>query len=115
MCIRDSVRQHLGTMHDLVSIDGDDAFRSAAVTRYLHNATSSTSQTQEDALTAPADSGKIGAARERGNDRDRPTDGRYPSQGQAIVGEGRERDGGVAVSYTHLRAHETPEHLVCRL
>eukprot|EP00658_Telonema_sp_P-2_P067403 TRINITY_DN56310_c0_g2_i2.p1 TRINITY_DN56310_c0_g2~~TRINITY_DN56310_c0_g2_i2.p1 ORF type:complete len:233 (+),score=55.38 TRINITY_DN56310_c0_g2_i2:124-822(+) len=23
--------------------------------------------------------------------------------------------GGVAVSYTHLRAHETPEHLVCRL
>eukprot|EP00658_Telonema_sp_P-2_P019211 TRINITY_DN17553_c0_g1_i3.p1 TRINITY_DN17553_c0_g1~~TRINITY_DN17553_c0_g1_i3.p1 ORF type:complete len:230 (-),score=33.65 TRINITY_DN17553_c0_g1_i3:29-718(-) len=24
-------------------------------------------------------------------------------------------DGGRAVSYTHLRAHETPEHLVCRL
>eukprot|EP00658_Telonema_sp_P-2_P074135 TRINITY_DN63315_c0_g1_i1.p2 TRINITY_DN63315_c0_g1~~TRINITY_DN63315_c0_g1_i1.p2 ORF type:complete len:152 (+),score=43.07 TRINITY_DN63315_c0_g1_i1:84-539(+) len=24
-------------------------------------------------------------------------------------------DGGEAVSYTHLRAHETPEHLVCRL
>src|SRR5678816_4652858 len=23
--------------------------------------------------------------------------------------------GGIAVSYTHLRAHETPEHLVCRL
>eukprot|EP00658_Telonema_sp_P-2_P077711 TRINITY_DN7090_c0_g1_i3.p1 TRINITY_DN7090_c0_g1~~TRINITY_DN7090_c0_g1_i3.p1 ORF type:complete len:106 (+),score=24.94 TRINITY_DN7090_c0_g1_i3:58-375(+) len=23
--------------------------------------------------------------------------------------------GGTAVSYTHLRAHETPEHLVCRL
>ena len=23
--------------------------------------------------------------------------------------------GGVTVSYTHLRAHETPEHLVCRL
>src|SRR5678816_4911649 len=23
--------------------------------------------------------------------------------------------GGVSVSYTHLRAHETPEHLVCRL
>eukprot|EP00658_Telonema_sp_P-2_P045838 TRINITY_DN33858_c0_g1_i1.p1 TRINITY_DN33858_c0_g1~~TRINITY_DN33858_c0_g1_i1.p1 ORF type:complete len:118 (-),score=34.35 TRINITY_DN33858_c0_g1_i1:28-381(-) len=23
--------------------------------------------------------------------------------------------GGEAVSYTHLRAHETPEHLVCRL
>src|SRR5678816_30974 len=27
-----------------------------------------------------------------------------------------ETDGGIwAVSYTHLRAHETPEHLVCRL
>src|SRR5678815_6072850 len=25
------------------------------------------------------------------------------------------RDGGRSVSYTHLRAHETPEHLVCRL
>eukprot|EP00658_Telonema_sp_P-2_P030494 TRINITY_DN23007_c0_g1_i4.p1 TRINITY_DN23007_c0_g1~~TRINITY_DN23007_c0_g1_i4.p1 ORF type:complete len:109 (-),score=35.53 TRINITY_DN23007_c0_g1_i4:47-373(-) len=24
-------------------------------------------------------------------------------------------DGLVSVSYTHLRAHETPEHLVCRL
>src|SRR5678815_4114967 len=24
-------------------------------------------------------------------------------------------DAGIAVSYTHLRAHETPEHLVCRL
>eukprot|EP00658_Telonema_sp_P-2_P064082 TRINITY_DN52951_c0_g1_i1.p1 TRINITY_DN52951_c0_g1~~TRINITY_DN52951_c0_g1_i1.p1 ORF type:complete len:120 (-),score=15.19 TRINITY_DN52951_c0_g1_i1:53-412(-) len=23
--------------------------------------------------------------------------------------------GGMTVSYTHLRAHETPEHLVCRL
>src|SRR5678815_6119708 len=23
--------------------------------------------------------------------------------------------GGIPVSYTHLRAHETPEHLVCRL
>src|SRR5674536_155348 len=23
--------------------------------------------------------------------------------------------GGLSVSYTHLRAHETPEHLVCRL
>ena len=27
----------------------------------------------------------------------------------------RESDGWDAVSYTHLRAHETPEHLVCRL
>eukprot|EP00658_Telonema_sp_P-2_P028690 TRINITY_DN21938_c0_g1_i4.p1 TRINITY_DN21938_c0_g1~~TRINITY_DN21938_c0_g1_i4.p1 ORF type:complete len:169 (+),score=15.11 TRINITY_DN21938_c0_g1_i4:48-554(+) len=25
------------------------------------------------------------------------------------------RDTSIAVSYTHLRAHETPEHLVCRL
>src|SRR5678815_5403140 len=25
------------------------------------------------------------------------------------------RPEGTAVSYTHLRAHETPEHLVCRL
>ena len=25
------------------------------------------------------------------------------------------RKHGLAVSYTHLRAHETPEHLVCRL
>src|SRR5678816_4287148 len=24
-------------------------------------------------------------------------------------------EGGISVSYTHLRAHETPEHLVCRL
>src|SRR5678816_4860698 len=24
-------------------------------------------------------------------------------------------EGGAPVSYTHLRAHETPEHLVCRL
>src|SRR5678815_4856931 len=43
-----------------------------------------------------------------------------------VKGEGRADVGGethdispgamfVAVSYTHLRAHETPEHLVCRL
>src|SRR5678816_3124985 len=25
------------------------------------------------------------------------------------------KQGEVSVSYTHLRAHETPEHLVCRL
>ena len=30
-------------------------------------------------------------------------------------GTGRDRIYPVAVSYTHLRAHETPEHLVCRL
>src|SRR5678816_4360080 len=28
---------------------------------------------------------------------------------------GRKHTGPEAVSYTHLRAHETPEHLVCRL
>ena len=27
----------------------------------------------------------------------------------------RDRNRRLAVSYTHLRAHETPEHLVCRL
>ena len=29
--------------------------------------------------------------------------------------EGREGRSACSVSYTHLRAHETPEHLVCRL
>src|SRR5678815_5195762 len=29
--------------------------------------------------------------------------------------EAERGDGADAVSYTHLRAHETPEHLVCRL
>ena len=29
--------------------------------------------------------------------------------------EGDQEAGEEAVSYTHLRAHETPEHLVCRL
>src|SRR5678815_4913276 len=31
------------------------------------------------------------------------------------VGSGGAPEGVLAVSYTHLRAHETPEHLVCRL
>src|SRR5678816_3363571 len=37
--------------------------------------------------------------------------------GVGIVGQlhGRNPRSGNAVSYTHLRAHETPEHLVCRL
>src|SRR5665254_16816 len=30
-------------------------------------------------------------------------------------GQGRRTPPGAPVSYTHLRAHETPEHLVCRL
>src|SRR5215204_284275 len=92
---RSPVRQHLGTMRDLVTIDGDDAFRSAAATRYLQNASSRTCHTHEDAFTAPADSGEVGDARERCNGRGRPTDRRYPSQGQASVGEAGERDGRV--------------------
>src|SRR5678815_6051042 len=33
-----------------------------------------------------------------------------------IPGEGHNlQEHSIAVSYTHLRAHETPEHLVCRL
>src|SRR5678815_455251 len=32
-----------------------------------------------------------------------------------IHGRGSGLSGFTAVSYTHLRAHETPEHLVCRL
>ena len=32
-----------------------------------------------------------------------------------LAGEDREVLQPVPVSYTHLRAHETPEHLVCRL
>ena len=71
---RSPVRQHLGTMRDLITIDGDDAFRSATLTRYLQNASPCTCHTHEDAFTAPADSGKVGDARERGNGRDGPTD-----------------------------------------
>src|SRR5678816_1634202 len=40
----------------------------------------------------------------------RPTCGQSPSNGW-----GEERRRSRSVSYTHLRAHETPEHLVCRL
>src|SRR5678816_4939992 len=32
-----------------------------------------------------------------------------------VVYPDRPPQGGIPVSYTHLRAHETPEHLVCRL
>src|SRR5678816_2505059 len=33
----------------------------------------------------------------------------------AVAASHADRVGGLTVSYTHLRAHETPEHLVCRL
>src|SRR5678815_6015224 len=37
-------------------------------------------------------------------------------QATAVMGPSTARaDQGEPVSYTHLRAHETPEHLVCRL
>ena len=32
-----------------------------------------------------------------------------------VAAEYKKLCGVIAVSYTHLRAHETPEHLVCRL
>src|SRR5678816_4727308 len=32
-----------------------------------------------------------------------------------LAGKRVTKEGVIAVSYTHLRAHETPEHLVCRL
>src|SRR5674536_118831 len=35
--------------------------------------------------------------------------------GTDLGGGARPGQCGLAVSYTHLRAHETPEHLVCRL
>src|SRR5678816_3261076 len=35
-----------------------------------------------------------------------------PNRGPSVAKLGWEE---IAVSYTHLRAHETPEHLVCRL
>src|SRR5674536_47571 len=35
--------------------------------------------------------------------------------GQILYGPLADRHGRKPVSYTHLRAHETPEHLVCRL
>src|SRR5665647_3128025 len=40
------------------------------------------------------------------------------AEGQGVRADGRQEDGrhlGVAVSYTHLRAHETDSYLVCRL
>src|SRR5665254_10805 len=41
---------------------------------------------------------------------------RAPWHGRSALAGGQPRDvGRGAVSYTHLRAHETPEHLVCRL
>src|SRR5678816_840986 len=41
----------------------------------------------------------------------------HPSAERAAVrrNPGHHSTGALPVSYTHLRAHETPEHLVCRL
>ena len=36
-------------------------------------------------------------------------------QQNITLGDRKRLLGYIAVSYTHLRAHETPEHLVCRL
>src|SRR5678816_2684484 len=53
-----------------------------------------------------------------------PCGAEHPTRGQLRVFDGDGRGCGVdagalraarAGSYTHLRAHETPEHLVCRL
>src|SRR5678815_1934862 len=41
--------------------------------------------------------------------------GAYPHLARLVVEGGGELYSPWAVSYTHLRAHETPEHLVCRL
>src|SRR5674536_357971 len=54
--------------------------------------------------------------RRRGRCPGRRPAGRWWVDAPGVGGPGR-GDGAVAtpVSYTHLRAHETPEHLVCRL
>eukprot|EP00658_Telonema_sp_P-2_P049502 TRINITY_DN37656_c0_g1_i1.p2 TRINITY_DN37656_c0_g1~~TRINITY_DN37656_c0_g1_i1.p2 ORF type:complete len:127 (-),score=38.12 TRINITY_DN37656_c0_g1_i1:68-448(-) len=43
------------------------------------------------------------------------TDGKRKSRWGGGEGDGKRKSRWGAVSYTHLRAHETPEHLVCRL
>ena len=45
------------------------------------------------------------------------SDERLWRQAKALAAKNghKENWGYIAVSYTHLRAHETPEHLVCRL
>src|SRR5678815_5256547 len=40
---------------------------------------------------------------------------RFRAWGLYTQGDGGGTRGEETVSYTHLRAHETPEHLVCRL
>src|SRR5678815_6038724 len=45
-----------------------------------------------------------------------PADVSIEKDAKGKILSARRKDGTpVAVSYTHLRAHETPEHLVCRL
>ena len=48
---------------------------------------------------------------------DAHTPGSNQKENFTIIGSGvsESPDQHVPVSYTHLRAHETPEHLVCRL
>src|SRR5678815_2526047 len=41
--------------------------------------------------------------------------GRARSFVRQLLGDARKGNRSQSVSYTHLRAHETPEHLVCRL
>src|SRR5674536_44179 len=56
--------------------------------------------------------GRIACLRQR---RHRPPGSAAVCGGALHWGESVQLLGGAAVSYTHLRAHETPEHLVCRL
>src|SRR5678815_1365199 len=62
-----------------------------------------------EALKSDADGAKIIAKM-----KELPTDDPLFGKGSIRV-DGRKIHPAYPVSYTHLRAHETPEHLVCRL
>src|SRR5678815_4950643 len=51
---------------------------------------------------------------EHDDQQQRGAEGQLPGVGRQVVGRGADRAVD-PVSYTHLRAHETPEQLVCRL